>query len=169
MDSTVEDRQPTDAFGFLLIETGRLFRQATERFLQENGLGLTPSEVRTLAHVIRYGGVRQRILAERMNIEPMTLSTCLDTLERRAMIRRRGDAADRRAKIVEPTDEGFAAMRALEPTLADLYAFVTRGLDPAALMKLVTGLQDVRANLTSDASLTNPLPPALEPSRDEAI
>ncbi len=103
-----------NAFGFLLGDTSRLFRQYFEKTIAENGLGLTPGEIRALGHVIRFRGSRQAILAERMGVEPMTLSAYLDRLEARQLIRRAMDPNDRRAKLIEPTDEAFRIMRELD-------------------------------------------------------
>ncbi len=67
---------------------------------------------RTLAHAARTGAVRQNVLAERMGVEAMTLSTSLDRLEARGLDLRQPDPADRRAKLVQLTAAGEEVLAA---------------------------------------------------------
>lgn len=142
-----------NALGFLLTDTSRLFRQYFERKVAENGFGLTPGEIRALGHAIRSRGSRQAVLAERMGVEPMTLSAYLDRLEARNLIERRVDPSDRRAKIVEPTKAATAVMRELDPLFDEIYAHSTRGLADDHLHAMAEGLRRMRANLTSEPQL----------------
>lgn len=141
-------------FGFLLTDTSRLFRQFFERTVQENGLGLTPGEIRTLGHTIRFRGSRQAVLAERMGVEPMTLSAYLDRLEARGLIVRTVDAADRRAKLIEPTEEAGRVMRELDPLFVDIYQRATRGMDENEVALMSEALQKLRSNLTTEPPIS---------------
>ncbi len=146
-----------NAFGFLLGDTSRLFRQYFEKTIAENGLGLTPGEIRALGHVIRFRGSRQAILAERMGVEPMTLSAYLDRLEARQLIRRAMDPNDRRAKLIEPTDEAFRIMRELDPLFDQIYASATQGLSADQIQVAGEVLRAIRANLSNDPQLEEPI------------
>ena len=146
-----------NAFGFLLTDTSRLFRQYFEKTVAENGLGLTPGEIRALGHVIRFRGSRQAILAERMGVEPMTLSAYLDRLEARKLIHRTMDPNDRRAKLMEPTDEAFRIMHELDPLFDKIYASVTQGLTAEQVQAAGEVLRIMRANLSTDPQINEPL------------
>ncbi len=148
-----------NTLGFLLADDARLYRQAFERAVAENGHGLTPGEVRTLGHAMRYSGSRQAILAERMGIEPMTLSAYLDRLEARQLIRREVDRTDRRAKIIHPTESAVKLMREIAPTFQRVYDEATRGLDPDDMRVCVKVLMALRSNLTSDPELLGSMEP----------
>ncbi len=151
-------------FGFLLTDTSRLFRQYFERVVTENGFGLTPGEIRALGFVMRFRGSRQALLAERMGVEPMTLSAYLDRLETRGFIRRMTDPSDRRAKLIEPTDAASVVMRELDPLFGRLYDDLTQGVTAEEMEALARGLERLRSNLTSDPQLSAPfnlLDPAL--------
>jgi DNA-binding MarR family transcriptional regulator len=100
---------------FLLTDVARLLRQRFDRGLVAAGLGLTPGEARALAHVSNCPGYRQNVLAERMNVEPMTLVGFLDRLEAAGMIERLPDPTDRRAKLIYPKP---AASQAVEQIMA---------------------------------------------------
>ena len=143
-------------FGFLLTDTSRLFRQTFEKMTAENGVGLTPGEIRALGYVIRFSGARQTVLAEQMGVEPMTLSAYLDRLEARGLIARRMDPGDRRAKLIEPTEEAYAVMRALDPLFTRIYQQLTQGLDADEMGVLARSLEKLRANLTTDPQIKAP-------------
>lgn len=102
-----------DALGFLLTDVSRLLRAELERRIVAVGIDLTPAEARTLLHAAHAGATRQSLIAERMGVEAMTLSSYLDRLEARALIRREPDPNDRRAKIVQLTEDA-------EPVLAEI-------------------------------------------------
>lgn len=142
-----------NALGFLLTDTARLFRQFFERSVTENGLGLTPGEVRALGHAMRFDGSRQAVLADRMGVEPMTLSAYLDRLEARGLIERTVDPSDRRAKIVRPTAAATEIMRQLDPLFETVYVQATKGLTDSQADAMTEALAIVRANLTNDSVL----------------
>jgi MarR family transcriptional regulator, transcriptional regulator for hemolysin len=97
-----------DAIGFVITDMGRLLRTAFERRIAEAGLGVTPGEARALVHVAVLDGGRQTALAERLGVEPMTVSLYLDRLEAAGLIERQPDPSDRRAKLIFATDAAEA-------------------------------------------------------------
>ncbi len=157
MESDVTEIATGNMFGFLLTDTSRLFRQYFERMVTENGFGLTPGEIRALGYVIRFRGSRQALLAERMGVEPMTLSAYLDRLEARSLIRRMMDSSDRRAKLIEPTEEAFCVMRQMEPLFSRILDHFTQGISDEEMAVLQRGLEKLRANLTSDPQIIAPI------------
>lgn len=155
-----------NTLGFLLSDTARLFRQFFEKSVTENGLGLTPGEIRALANSVRFRGSRQAVIAERMGVEPMTLSAYLDRLEARGLVSRTIDASDRRAKLVEPTAAATDILRQLDPLFEKVYLQATRGLDEAQVDAMSECLRVIRANLTNDGALLARLDLLAEPSDD---
>ncbi|WP_245415010.1 MarR family winged helix-turn-helix transcriptional regulator [Aureimonas flava] len=120
-------------------------------------MGLTPGEIRALGHVIRFRGSRQAVLAERMGVEPMTLSAYLDRLEARKLIHRTMDPNDRRAKLIEPTEEAFRIMRELDPLFDKIFSFATQGLTEEQIRAAGAVLRIVRGNLSTDPQLEEPV------------
>ncbi|WP_062221489.1 MarR family winged helix-turn-helix transcriptional regulator [Aureimonas sp. D3] len=150
------DTHPQAEALFLLTETARRFREAFEASLACNPAGLTPAAIRTLGHVIRSPGSRQNVLAERMEIEPMSLSSHINRLRKDGYVTQSCDPLDRRAKLVHPTDKAIQLMIELDPGFDALYQTTTRGLSKEEMTLLAAGLAKMRANIATDPSLTQP-------------
>lgn len=140
-------RVDPESFGFLLNDITRLNRIEFDRRTSEAGLGLTPGDGRTLAYAARSGAVRQNVLAERIGVEAMTLSTSLDRLEARGLVLRQPDPVDRRAKLVHLTAAGEEVLVRIQPVSAALRKDVSAGIDAADWERLMGMLKQVHANL----------------------
>ncbi|MBO6717212.1 MAG: winged helix DNA-binding protein [Rhizobiaceae bacterium] len=136
-----------DAIGFLLTDLARLLRAEFDRRIATSGIGLTAGEARTLAHIARAEGERQSVIAERLNVEAMTLSSMIDRLEARGLVARETDPADRRAKCVRLTEEADETMAKVTAIAREVSADAARGIDPAEWKRLVPTLKAARANI----------------------
>lgn len=105
-------RSDPDNVGFLVADVTRLLRAEMDRRITAAGLELNPGDARTLSHAARCGTVRQNLLAERIGVEAMTVSSSLDRLEALGLIERQADSADRRAKLVHVTRAGIRCWKA---------------------------------------------------------
>ena len=139
-------------FGFLLGDAHRLFRRRFERAAEEAGLGLTAGEARTLAFVAAYDGLRQTALAERMNVDPMTLVGHLDALEGKGLVVREPDPTDRRAKLVRRTAASAGPVAAIEAVGRGIRAVATRGVADAEVEAMRVTLTRLIANLSEAAA-----------------
>ena len=130
-------RPDPDALGFVLIDVARLLRSAFERRIAIAGLGLTPGEARTLVRISTLEGSRQLDIAQRMGIEPMTLSTYLDRLQSLGFIERRPDPADRRAKLIftTPSSPMFSIGKPSASSFCRVSAFNVIPLTPLSSWK----------------------------------
>ncbi|WP_411036448.1 MarR family winged helix-turn-helix transcriptional regulator [Shinella sp. BYT-45] len=140
-------RPDPDALGFVLIDVARMLRSAFERRIATAGLGLTPGEARTLVRVATLEGSRQLEIAQRMGIEPMTLSTYLDRLQSLGFIERRPDPADRRAKLIFTTPAAEDLITNIRIEQIQLMREVTSGIGEADLELMRDRLKRLRANL----------------------
>lgn len=134
-------------FGFLVNDVSRLMRSEMDRRTDEAGLGLTSGEGRTLFHARLAGPVRQTMLAERLGVEAMTLSSVLDRLEAKGFVERLPDPADRRAKLVQVTASGIEVVQQIEPIAAGIRADAAQGLTAEEWEFFLTMLRKTRANL----------------------
>lgn len=96
---------PPRPIGYLVADIARLMRRRFVRALAAADTGVTAAEARVLAYVEHYPGQRQAALAERLGVEPMTMSALVDRLEAAGLLRRLPDPQDRRAKLIELTAE----------------------------------------------------------------
>jgi DNA-binding MarR family transcriptional regulator len=119
-------------------------------------LRLTPGEVNAL-FALAGGPQTARVLADATAQRPSTLTGVLDRLERRGLVARRANPADRRSLLIEPT----AAGRAAAARVAEAFAAVeARVADPGVVL---TALANVDAALGA-GGLTPP-PPRSRPPR----
>ncbi len=142
-------RYNPDTIGFLMVDVARMMRAEFDRRNSEAGLGLTPAEARTLSNVARIGPVRQSVLAERMGIEAMTLSACLDRLEAQGLVERATDPSDRRAKLVDTTDAAGTVLERIFAVSAATRADMTQGIEPDKAEEFRQMLLTMRANLVA--------------------
>lgn len=140
-------RFDTDTISFLISDVARLLRAEFDRRTSSAGMGLTPGEARTLVNAARAGSVRQTVLAERMGMEAMTLSTYLDRLESRDLVRREPDPEDRRAKLVRITDTAEPVLEEIHRIGMELRIDFSATLDPDLVEEIRQGLKQMRQTL----------------------
>ena len=107
-----------------LLCVGRLLDRRLVRALAGAGLGLTPSQARTLVTLHFHAPLSQQELALHIDVEPSTLVGILDVMEREDLARREPNPNDRRAHLVHTTDKG----EALIPRLFGLWDSVEKDL-----------------------------------------
>jgi DNA-binding MarR family transcriptional regulator len=146
------NRIDPDSFGFVVADVSRLIRAGMDRRIGEAGIGVTAGEGRALMHAMRAGPVRQNVLADRMGLEPMTLSTYLDRLEAQGLVERRPDPTDRRANIVHLTGPAHEIIARIAPVGAAIRALAAQGINPDEWERLLELLKIVRANLSAGRS-----------------
>ncbi|MFF2521079.1 MarR family winged helix-turn-helix transcriptional regulator [Streptomyces liangshanensis] len=66
------------------------------------------------------GGVRATELSRLSGQHKQVIGTMIDELEGLGYVERRPDPADRRAKLISPTERGLSQMRAADQIMADL-------------------------------------------------
>jgi MarR family transcriptional regulator for hemolysin len=88
-----------------LVRLARLYRQGVDKAL--SGLGLSDALALPVVVLGRHPeGLRQNALAYELGVEGPSLVRLLDRLVEAGLVARHEDPADRRAKIVQLTDEG---------------------------------------------------------------
>ncbi|MFE3199989.1 MarR family winged helix-turn-helix transcriptional regulator [Embleya sp. NPDC059237] len=96
---------------------GDLFMRLAKRIRIRAGrelapLGLTPAQAHAMKVLVHAGEpLRMADLAARLEIVPRSATTVVDDLAARGLVRRSASAVDRRATLVEPTEQGRAEVR----------------------------------------------------------
>jgi DNA-binding MarR family transcriptional regulator len=99
-----------------IVTTGSLLLDAMAAV--ERRHGLSNAAAQTLAIIEGAGEpLAPSIIAERLMITTGSMTSLLDTLERRGMVRRRAHPSDRRRLLVELTDDGEALVNAFLPEI----------------------------------------------------
>ena len=81
--------------------------------------GITPAQLRALRMLRRHGVMRLSELSDRLRIAPRSATEVVDDLESRGLARRRPDPGDRRATLVEVTDDGGGVLDAVRGSEAE--------------------------------------------------
>lgn len=128
-------------------ETSHALRRAFDRRAAE--VGVTRAQWRVLAHLGRAPGQRQVELAERMDIEPITLCRIVDRLEEAGLVERRRDPGDRRAWQLFNTARAEPLLERLHGLAAEMSAEAFAGLSPEQIEMVREALTQVRGNVAT--------------------
>ncbi|TXC69040.1 MarR family transcriptional regulator [Sphingorhabdus soli] len=137
----------TESIGFLMNDAARLFRKALDARAIETGV--TSLQWRLLAWILRNPGASQGFLADRLEVEPITVSRMVDRLVEAGHIERRPDPDDRRAWKIYLTECAMPIVRDLRTMADDLVDQALDGLSPAERAEFERLVTRVRENLSS--------------------
>jgi DNA-binding MarR family transcriptional regulator len=96
-------------------------------------------------------GLRLADLARTSGRNKQTIAASVDELESLGYIRRVEDPADRRAKLIVPTDRGRQRMRLGDEIIAEIERRHEATLGPAAYARFVQALRLITANQAADS------------------
>ncbi len=129
----------------MMHDIARMLRRLIDRRMQ--GLTLTRSQWIVLAALRRNEGVRQVVLADFIDVEPITLARLLDKLEAGGWVTRMEDPTDRRAKRIYPTDKARALMQEMRTLMLDIRREALQGFTAGEHAALVAALSRLKANV----------------------
>lgn len=130
---------------FEINETARAIRRTFDHRAAK--LGITRPQWRVLARLKREPGLRQVELAERLDMEPITLCRIVDRLEEAGLVERKADPADRRAWRLELTEKAAPVVTKLRSLARDVAAEAMDGIEERDLKTLQARLFEIRSNV----------------------
>jgi DNA-binding MarR family transcriptional regulator len=136
----------SDDIGFLITDTARMLRKAFDE--RARALGITRPQWRVLVLLARFGGCTQAMLADRLDVEPITAARMIDRLEDAGLVERRADPNDRRAWRLHLTEAGESSMLKLRPLAVDLFEEALFGVSSDQRIQLESALIAIRDNLS---------------------
>lgn len=147
-----------DRLGLLLHDATRAVRRRFE--LRTQDWGLSSAQWRLLVSLKRDGRANQARLAELLEIEPISVSRMVDRMEQTGWVRREPDPADRRARVIVPTDRALKAFETVNGVAGGVYAEALAGLSESEKAALVKALNKIVENLTGEEPVcaTEPRP-----------
>ena len=134
-----------DSLGFLLNDVARLIRRRFDE--RARVVGATRAQWKTLLVLSRNEGLNQGALADRLEVEPITLARMIDRLEEAGLVERRSDPADRRAWRIFLTEAARPKIEKLQTLANDLFEDIFVGVTPDERERLTDTLNLIRDNL----------------------
>lgn len=138
----------SEPLGFLISDVGRLMRREFDA--RARRIGVTRAQWRTLKILARRPGCNQGMLAEIMEVEPITVARMIDRLEEAGLVERRRDPADRRAWRIYLTDAAEPLIDQLREIGDALGDDALAGLNDTERASLEAMMDRIRTNLVSD-------------------
>ena len=138
-----------DNEAFLIGDVARLMRRRFDE--RARALGTTRAQWRVLFTLGREEGLNQGALAERVEVEPITLCRMIDRLEEAGLVERRRDPGDRRAWRIHLTEQAGPLMVQLRALADETVDAALAGLSTDQREQLAATLRAIHANLNTAA------------------
>ncbi len=136
---------PEKHLGFLINDVARLLRRAFDQAAQS--CALTRAQWQVLAFLYHNEGSNQAVVAEALDVEPITLSRHIDRLEALGYVVRLPDPSDRRARRLQLTPSVKPHLNAMKSIADDVLKSALEGVSEAETEKLIEALTLMRANM----------------------
>lgn len=134
-----------DTIGVLVSDVTRLLRRRFDA--QARSIGVSRAQWQVLIALARSEGINQAGLAERLDVETITVGRMVDRLEEAGLVERRADPADRRAWRLFLTPRAHPILVELQAVAVGVRAEMLAGLSAAEEAALQGLLQRLRGNL----------------------
>jgi DNA-binding MarR family transcriptional regulator len=132
---------------YLLSDSARLLRRAFDARVRE--LGMTSPQARLLLILHVTEGENQGFYAERLEVEPISLTRMIDRMEESGLIERRRDPGDRRAWRLHLTERSRQVIDQVRACLKGLEDEMLAGLSADQRSALSQMLETISVNFTA--------------------
>lgn len=136
---------PEKSIGFLIYEVSRLMRRDFDARVQS--LGLTQVQWRAIAHIARQEGCNQTVLADVLEVKPITLTRLIDRLVEAGWIVRQPDQRDRRAMQLYLTEKARPLLKTMLEKSLQTRAKALQGVSEDEFASLFNTLKKMKTNL----------------------
>ncbi|MBO0751651.1 MAG: MarR family transcriptional regulator [Bradyrhizobiaceae bacterium] len=142
---------------FTLSDVARLLKTYADQRARD--LGMTRAQWAVLSHIESAQGLKQCVLADTLDVQPITLTRLIDRLCDNGLIERRSDPDDRRVKRLYLTPAARPTLDGLTRIGKEVMETVLAGLEPADVEHLLAQLLTLKTNLRSAiAAKANEIP-----------
>jgi MarR family transcriptional regulator for hemolysin len=132
--------------GYRMADNSRLLRRLFDERVRD--LGLTAAQARLLLSLERNPSENQAFYAERLEVEPITLTRIVDRMEDAGWLERRSDPADRRARILHLTDKATQIVNELQGIVEIMFEEMLAGMASGERKTLAALLDRIGENLS---------------------
>lgn len=143
-----------DALNYVLIQTCKAHRAHTAELLAR--LDVHVGQELILVALWQSDGVAITELAERLEVQPPTVSRMIRRMESAGFVERRASPDDQRMSIVHATDKGRSVRADIEEVWATIEGEMTNGMSDAEIATFHALLDRVRANLGGGRDAAGP-------------
>lgn len=140
-----------------LIAASRQIRTVYELALEPLGLNL--SQASLLSYVEQFGPQSQTYLAERLSLGRAATGTVIDVLERRGLVERCPNPADRRVWLVAMTEAGKEMVDRIATIDAKFRTELRHGISRSERQQLAAIILRLQANLERMTPTYQPIQP----------
>jgi len=126
-----------------VMRVQQILLSAVDGALRPHGLTFARYEALVLLTFSRTGRLPMRVMGERLQLHPTSVTNIVDRLQADGLVRRIPHPTDRRATLVEITDTGSSLQEAATKSVTAI-DFGLNGLTPAEQMQLTALLARVR-------------------------
>ncbi|MFP8964965.1 MarR family winged helix-turn-helix transcriptional regulator [Pokkaliibacter sp. CJK22405] len=138
---------------FLVGDLARTMRREFQRELERvtDEPRLTFAQAKALMHIAKTPGLRQVDLAERLEVQPITLARLLDLLASSGLVERRADPEDRRAHRLFLCDGAEECMKLVEMAASRIRERLVKDMSDEQVVLLQQALKKMTTNLIETA------------------
>lgn len=139
--------QAEQSVGFLLVDVARLMRRDFDRRVRS--MKLTQAQWRAIGHLAREDGIKQTVLADLLDVKPITLGRLVDRMEAAGWVERRADPGDRRASLLYLTPKVQPILAELKSRAAEAREDLLAGVPDTDRKALANTLERMKQNLVA--------------------
>lgn len=129
-----------------MVAACRLLYDAIDRLdaVAAERVAISRNDLRAL-NMLERGPIKPRALAEGLGLTTGAVTSLIDRLERRGLVRRAPDPEDRRGVLVEPTEAMFTALAPLYRSVAQRVVSLSETYGPKEASEAARHLRDIAA------------------------
>ena len=143
------ENQLKNSMGTLIGRTSHAILNKLQKRFREEGHAITVEQWQLLINLNNTNDQYHQQLAENTFKEKSTTSRILDGLEKKALVKRVADTADRRQKRIRITARGRTLLDKLKPLALDVQGRALKGLDLERLEVCQDILLKIYGNVTA--------------------
>lgn len=131
--------------GYRFADNSRQLRRLFDERVRS--LGLTGPQARLLLSLDLHPNENQAFYAERLEIEPITLTRIADRMEDAGWLERQPDPGDRRARILHLTDKSRGIVDQLQMAVEGLFDDMLAGFSPSERAQFAQMMERISGNI----------------------
>ncbi len=147
----------TGHYGFLIEVAAKKIKQSLQKRLNDGNIDLTVNQWVVLDHLMKYNGISQNILADKIFKDAPTVTRIVDILCKKNLIERKSDVGDRRRFNLFMKEEGQIMFRKAQPVVLETRKTGWSDLSDSDYQHLVKILATINRNFENHTFFVNGL------------